>query len=258
MSAREFQDILWRHSAIVITNYTGEHLEFNLKGLGKLADVDHQMDIQEQTLPVLEGNFQCRVFTGTLRDLYKTSIELPNKKKSLNALFLPNAHALVEESPYATDMSTADIWFSLAATKGAHHYYHIDSQGDGMFIDVVKGEKLWVIAEPKVRKKETSTRQWTKENMDLTCLNPSEWNIEAVLLTEGTRLVMRPCAVHAAFTTADAICRGGHFLATSTMSQTLYGAIHSFFKGNVITNIDQPGIQSRVNAIVCYFYKSMR
>ncbi|RXW11431.1 hypothetical protein EST38_g14424 [Candolleomyces aberdarensis] len=274
MSVHEFQDILRRRSAIVITNYARERLEFNLEGLGKLADVDHQMDIQDQTLPVLEGNFQCRVFAGTLRDLYKTSIEPPNKKKSLNALFLPNAHALVEETPYATDvhavhriaghdkhcirqMLTAEIRFSLAATQGAHHYYHIDSRGDGTFIDVVKGEKLWVIAEPKVRKKETSTRQWTKENLDLTCLDPSQWNVEAVLLTEGTRLIMRPGTVHAAFTTADAICRGGHFLATSTMSQTLYGAIHSFFKGQVITNIDQPSIQSRVNAIICYFYKSM-
>lgn len=68
---------------------------------------------------------------------------------------------------------------------------------------------------------------------------------------------MRPGTIHAVFTTEDAICRGGHFLATSTMSETLYGAIHCFFKGEFLTNIDHPTIQSRVNAIVCYFYKAL-
>jgi hypothetical protein len=66
---------------------------------------------------------------------------------------------------------------------------------------------------------------------------------------------MRPGTIHAVFTPANAICRGGHFLATSTMSKTLYGAIHCFFKGRTLTNIDHPTIQSRVNVIICYFYK---
>jgi hypothetical protein len=67
---------------------------------------------------------------------------------------------------------------------------------------------------------------------------------------------MRPGTIHAVFTSADAICRGGHFLATSTMSETLYGAIHCFFKSQTITNIDHPTIQSRINVMVCYFYKA--
>ena len=68
---------------------------------------------------------------------------------------------------------------------------------------------------------------------------------------------MRPGTIHAVFTTEDAICRGGHFLATHTMSETLYGAIHCFFKGIVLTNIDHPTIQSRVNVIICYFYMAL-
>ncbi|RXW15232.1 hypothetical protein EST38_g10618 [Candolleomyces aberdarensis] len=273
MPVQEFQNTLRRRS-IVITNCTTERLQFNLQGLGKLADVDHQMDIQDQTIPVLDGRFQRRVFTGTLRDVYQTSIAPRHKKKSLNALYLPNPHALVEESPYATDvhaihrialqdkhcirkMPTEDVRWCLAATEGAHHYFHMDSRGDGTFIDLVKGRKVWVIVQPKAGKKRTSTKLWTKENLDVTSLDPSEWDIEAVLLTEGTRLVMRPGTIHAVFTTEDAICRGGHFLATSTMSETLYGAIHCFFKGELLTNIDHPTIQSRVNVIVCYFYKAL-
>lgn len=45
MSTQEFQNILRRRS-VVITNCTKERLEFDLEGLGRLADVDHQMDIQ--------------------------------------------------------------------------------------------------------------------------------------------------------------------------------------------------------------------
>ncbi|RXW19485.1 hypothetical protein EST38_g6372 [Candolleomyces aberdarensis] len=266
MTVQELQGVLCQRS-LVITDGTPERLEFNLEGLGKLADIDHQMDIQD-------GRFQRRVVTGTLRDLYNTSIAPQGKKKSLNALYLPNPHALVEESPYSTDihaiyriaghdkhcprqMPTPDARWSLAATEGAHHYYHIDSRGDGTFIDVVQGQKIWVVAEPKEKMKETSVKLWTEENLDVTFLDPSQWNVEAVLLTEGTRFLMRPGTVHAVFTPRDAICRGGHFLATSTMSRTLYGAIHCFFRESLLTNIDHPTIQSRVNAIVCYFYKAL-
>ncbi|RXW12837.1 hypothetical protein EST38_g13015 [Candolleomyces aberdarensis] len=272
-SIQDFQNLL-KHCSIVITNYTEERLQFDLQGLSQLADVDHQMDIQDQTVPVLDGEFQRRVFTGTLRALHQTSTAPRNKRKSLNALYLPNPHALLEESPYATDgyavrriavqdkhcirkLPTEDIRWSLAATKGAHHYFHIDSRGDGTFNDVVKGQKLWVLAQPKLKKRQTSTKLWTKENLDVTSLDLSQWDVEAVLLTEGSRLLMRPGTVHAVFTPANAICRGGHFLATSTMPETLYGMIHCFFKGKMLTNIDHPTIQSRINAIVCYFYKAL-
>lgn len=85
-------------------------------------------------------------------------------------------------------MPTEDVRWCLAATEGAHHYFHMDSRGDGTFIDLVKGEKVWVIVQPKVGKKRTSVKLWTKENLDVTSLDPSEWDVEAVLLTEGTRL----------------------------------------------------------------------
>jgi hypothetical protein len=44
MSTQDFQNHFSQRS-IVITNCVQERLEFNLQDLGKLADVDHQMDI---------------------------------------------------------------------------------------------------------------------------------------------------------------------------------------------------------------------
>ncbi|KAJ2923291.1 hypothetical protein H1R20_g13803, partial [Candolleomyces eurysporus] len=155
-------------------------------------------------------------------------------------------------------MPTADIHFSLATTEGAHHYFHIDSCGDATWIDVISREKLWVLAAPKDRRKVSSTRLWTANELDVTALKPLEdWDIEAVLLMPGSRLIMAPDTIHAVFTPSNAICCRGHFLSTSTMSVTLFSAIHSFFMGHIITNIDMPSIQSRVNAMVCYFYKCL-
>ena len=86
-------------------------------------------------------------------------------------------------------MPTEDIRFNLAATEGAHHYYHMDSRGDGTWIDVVSGVKIWFVAAPKDRRKLSSTRLWTGENQDVTALTPLEdWDFEAVLLTPGSRL----------------------------------------------------------------------
>jgi hypothetical protein len=64
----------------------------------------------------------------------------------------------------------------------------MDCRGDGTWILVVEGEKVWVIAYPKDGKRRTSINLWTKDNLDLTSLDPSQWDIEAVLLTAGTRL----------------------------------------------------------------------
>lgn len=163
------------------------------------------MDALDQTLPVHGGNFQQRVFTGTLRDLYNASKEPQNKKKSLNALYLPNPHALIEECPFATDvrainratgqdqhcirqMPTADTRFGLAATAGGHHFFHIDDRGDGTTVETLIGSKVWYVAELKVKLLETSPSLWTKDNLDVTSLDPSKWNIEGVFLTPGTRL----------------------------------------------------------------------
>ena len=133
------------------------------------------------------------------------AIRLASDPYSTTLKYLPNPHALVDESPYATDvhaihrisgqdrhcvrqMPTGDIRWGLAATQGAHHYFHMDCRGDGTFVDVVCGMKLWVLARLKLEKKRTSINLWTIENLDVTSLDPSQWDIEAVLLTEGTRL----------------------------------------------------------------------
>lgn len=61
MPVQEFQNILHQRS-IVITNCTTERLQFNLQGLGKLADVDHQMDIQGDSSSFARPNMMMNVY----------------------------------------------------------------------------------------------------------------------------------------------------------------------------------------------------
>jgi hypothetical protein len=49
---------------------------------------------------------------------------------------------------------------------------------------------------------------------------------------------MRPNLPHAVYTPEHAICHGGHFYAISTIQDTMFGLVHSFITGNLVTNTD--------------------
>jgi len=51
---------------------------------------------------------------------------------------------------------------------------------------------------------------------------------------------MRPNTPHAVFSPENAICHGGHFYATSTMQDTMFGIVHSFVGPMSLTNADKP------------------
>jgi hypothetical protein len=40
--------------------------------------------------------------------------------------------------------------------------------------------------------------------------------------------IMRPNTAHAVFTPDNVICHGGHFYASSTMQDTMFGIVHTF------------------------------
>ena len=66
---------------------------------------------------------------------------------------------------------------------------------------------------------------------------------------------MRPNVPHAVYTPKDAICHGGHFYAISTIQDTMFGLVHSFVGGNLVTNTDH--ISSRqLLGRMAHFYHS--
>jgi hypothetical protein len=68
---------------------------------------------------------------------------------------------------------------------------------------------------------------------------------------------MRPSTPHAVLTTKHAICYGSHFIAASVLQRAVAGSIHTFLRGDVITNTDHPSFQARMNTLACFFFKAI-
>jgi len=78
--------------------------------------------------------------------------------------------------------------WGLAGLKGAYTFWHLDSDGFNTFIDVKNNEgmKLWIIANADWERA-SHTQLLLSESFDLDT-GPSDFPLEAILLTKGTRL----------------------------------------------------------------------
>ena len=80
--------------------------------------------------------------------------------------------------------------WGLAATAGARHWIHIDSDGLGTFVDVKCGAKWWILFTPLEGqdKHAFSSIDQFLNDFDVVRLTDGRWEAEAVYLTEGNRL----------------------------------------------------------------------
>ena len=137
--------------------------------------------------------------------------------KILNALQFPMPEEGLGDNPFSTDSATwrgtkgwaacdekalpptADIRWGIAATTGALHWWHIDSDGFGTYIDVKTGLKWWIVAKPKKHiplrgsshydfSEFASIDLFTQSTYELEDPCTLVWDLEAVLLSPGTRL----------------------------------------------------------------------
>ena len=82
----------------------------------------------------------------------------------------------------------ADVRWGLAATKGAVHWWHIDSDGFGTYLDVVTGKKWWIVAKEKNNAPTFGSTSLFLGEYELEEPNVDLWDLEAILLQPGTRL----------------------------------------------------------------------
>ena len=68
---------------------------------------------------------------------------------------------------------------------------------------------------------------------------------------------MRPNTPHIVFTLEHTICTGGHFYATSTLQDTLYGLEHNFFLGHLVTNTDHIASRLLLRRFAHFFHKRL-
>jgi hypothetical protein len=65
---------------------------------------------------------------------------------------------------------------------------------------------------------------------------------------------MRPNTPHAVFTPENAICHGGHFYATSTMQDTMFGVVHTFICPTSLTNENKPSHCLVLRRIAAFYH----
>jgi hypothetical protein len=65
---------------------------------------------------------------------------------------------------------------------------------------------------------------------------------------------MRPNTPHAVFTPEHVICNGGHFYATSTMQDTMFGIVNTFICPDVLTNAQKSTHGLVLRRIASFYY----
>ncbi|KAF8878606.1 hypothetical protein BD779DRAFT_1676763 [Infundibulicybe gibba] len=221
------------------------------------------------------GNYNCRNVEGTLFQVHESVSKLGDEAKILNVLDCPMGDSVTpRRNSFTSDLwarwatkelhdcgshlplPADDIRWGLAATSGATHWFHIDSDGFGTFIDVQTGGKLWIVARPKPGESNADfARIDLLHSSGLIFRNPTRINgtWKPRMLRYSLR-IMRPNTPHAVYTHGHAICHGGHFYATSCLQDTLYSLIHSFVAGSVVTNTEHRASRQILRRMVQFYH----
>jgi hypothetical protein len=162
--------------------------------------------LSDQSIPAKNGDYNARLKFGTLRHLL-ASASSPDGR-TLNALNFPLAVADVKPDGIASDLAawiatentawcnassshfpSRDVRWGLAGNTNAIHYWHIDSDGFGTFVEPLVGGKLWLVARPLGDPDAFSrTDIFSVEHYNMEGPNTHIFAVEAMLLVPGTRL----------------------------------------------------------------------
>ena len=97
---------------------------------------------------------------------------------------LPFCH---EDSQYPTH----EMQLGLAATKGAYHFWRLDSDGLGKYIDIMTGTLWLIIARPHRTSRGFAKTTMYADGFDPECPNLHLWDLEAVVLKPGDKMYVR-------------------------------------------------------------------
>lgn len=175
---------------------------------------------------------------------------LGSEKKILNALDLPDSRGDRDPQSYTTDLwgweltpghhdlshnlpyPTEHMRWWLVGHQNSITFFHIDCDGLGTFIQVLRGAKLWGFLRPRGTNPLSSTKFFTRKSFRLDeVLASSEYDIELVVLEEGDRLcVLSPNCIpvifisyllylkaYASWSTAFRLWFGGHHLSRRSL-----------------------------------------
>lgn len=149
------------------------------------------------------------------------------------------------------------LTWSTVSTEGAYQPWKIVNNGLSLYLKVVVGCELVMIAKPRANSGPLGFGRPSLYGTPFTPIgeNSELWDVEYVLLCPGTELyvysqiltffvsplaisarILRPNTPHFRATLTSTITRGGYFYAMGTMVNTFVGILQAFVHGPKITN----------------------
>ena len=222
MSTECVQELI-RSQNVVLTDCEVDIVNFDAQGLSSLKRTGAIIELQGKRifsithsiteLPcnadqsiAASANLQSRVKKGTLDMMLREATSANGR--ILNALDFPMPHTGVDwKSSFASDrvawsltegccmcqrddsFPSSDMFWGLAATKGACHGFHVDCNGLATVVETMCGAKVWFVARP-IDSTEIPLSEWNIYTTSFNVQRPGHLNcwMEAMYLSPGTRL----------------------------------------------------------------------
>ncbi|RXW19323.1 hypothetical protein EST38_g6530 [Candolleomyces aberdarensis] len=259
ISADDIREKLGEGKLVVITKCEDKGTVFGLEQLRRVYSLDKRVHVQDQSIKPA-GDYRRWHKSTTLREMCEIDQGPEKQKKALNALSFPDYKASPKDAKLGLDER---IWnacnlnygfkemlypcfatnWSIIGLSGACHGWHNDSEGFGTFVIVRSGLKWWVVGRSA---KTNEKRDFFLESPDFDNWAVDEdWEVEALLLRPGTKIIMPPGMLHAVFTLESSVCTGGHYYSWETMEHTLHALIRSMIMSDEIINTEDYADQSR-------------
>lgn len=183
--------------------------KIELQGLHLFPPISISCDLTrevDQSMPLDEDRNQI-IRVGTLHDLLKHAASPTGN--ALNALDFPMHQASMTPTSYSSDahallqtvqnpkldsierFPVGDFRWGLAATSGAFHPFHIDSNGLATYVTPLTGTKWWIVARP-INNTDFSVFEDINlllgKTFDINGNGSGLFCLEAILLKPGTTL----------------------------------------------------------------------
>ncbi|KAG6810630.1 hypothetical protein H0H92_011064 [Tricholoma furcatifolium] len=244
-SPRKIAEIFNDKACIVLVDCPVSEFESDAHMMSSIAPLNRQVRLQDF------------MFSGTERPRSgRPQHLLDHQDRMLSALNLPAVVDEFERFPVFSDQKAwlhaaghsycsekepypvPDMRWYLAST-GSFHEWHVDANGLATFVFPMSGPKLWYIGTPKSRNFSDFRRVDLFTNgYDNYSANLDLWDVEVMVLTPGTGLIMRPQLPHLVYTPKNGltVCKGGHFYFSSMLKDSIIGIYHHGISGLMITN----------------------
>ncbi|KAF9035227.1 hypothetical protein BJ165DRAFT_658932 [Panaeolus papilionaceus] len=201
------------------------------------------------------SHFPVERFIGTLNEVIEASSTCSGRLLSTERL--PLHEGATTMSSIASDSATwcatkglplcpPDEVFPLphlrgayASTKGVLAELQIAHDGLGMVMNVECGA-LWVICAFPIQPETGFLLSTFGTTFSLDHPDPTKWIYEAVLLSPGMKLVIRPNTLYALIALEDTLYTVDNFYATSTLTDTLAGLVHAICSPHITKSVSTP------------------